>query len=51
MTTRRRFLTRVPVALFGAAAACRTREPMEGPRASGTEQDFATRERLRPSEP
>jgi len=42
MTTRRRFLTRVPLALFGAAAACRPREQTEGTRASGTEQDLAT---------
>ncbi len=42
MTTRRRFMTRVPLALFGAAAACRGRERTEGPRTSGTEQDLTT---------
>ena len=43
MTTRRRFLTRVPAALFGAAAACRPANPKEEPaRALGTEQDLAT---------
>jgi len=42
MTTRRRFVTRVPLALLGAAAACRTSERKEPARPPGTDQDKAT---------
>ncbi len=43
MNTRRQFVTRAPLALLGAAAACRTREQSGGPaRPLGTEQDRST---------
>jgi Asp-tRNA(Asn)/Glu-tRNA(Gln) amidotransferase A subunit family amidase len=43
MSTRRQFVIEAPLALLGAAAACRNREESGGPaRKGGTEQDLTT---------